>query len=146
MTQQQKDTIRKLRHDGHSYMSIAKTICLSVNTVKSHCRRNSLPYGNTESIATKKSVAIKRCNSPYCPQCGRELIQKLNSKPRRFCSDQCRIAWWNTHLHEVNRKALYTLQCAECGKAFESYGNQHRRYCSHVCYIANRFKKAGDAQ
>ena len=34
--------------------------------------------------------------------------------------------------------------CRECGKPFTAYGNSRRKYCSHECYIRNRFK-GGDA-
>ncbi len=34
--------------------------------------------------------------------------------------------------------------CACCGRYFTAYGNNHRKYCSHGCYIAGRFgKKCG---
>ena len=41
-------------------------------------------------------------------------------------------------------EGVYTFICPECGKEFTAYGNAKRKYCSHVCYIAARFK-GGDA-
>ena len=35
----------------------------------------------------------------------------------------------------------YKLKCAYCGKDFISYGNKKRKYCSHYCYIHDRFWK-----
>jgi hypothetical protein len=49
------------------------------------------------------------------------------------------MAWWKEHPERLNRKAVYGLVCAGCGKPFESYGNRYRKYCSHDCYIKDRF-------
>lgn len=38
-----------------------------------------------------------------------------------------------------HENAIYTYVCAVCGKQFEAYGNNHRKYCSHKCYINDRF-------
>ena len=38
-----------------------------------------------------------------------------------------------------HENAIYTYVCAACGKQFEAYGNNHRKYCSHKCYINDRF-------
>ena len=39
----------------------------------------------------------------------------------------------------VKRKAIYEYTCTTCGSAFTAYGNIHRKYCCHECYIADRF-------
>ena len=36
----------------------------------------------------------------------------------------------------MKRKAVYTYTCPACGKKFTVYGNSHRKFCSHACYIA----------
>lgn len=74
-----------------------------------------------------------------CEQCGRPIIQNPGRKRKRFCSDACRNKWWNSHLDLVKRKAVYTFTCLACGKKFTVYGNSHRKFCSHACYIAYRF-------
>lgn len=66
-------------------------------------------------------------------------MQVFGRKEKRFCSDKCRNKWWNTHLDKVNRRANYDFVCAYCKKPFISYGNKNRKYCSHECYIADRF-------
>lgn len=38
-----------------------------------------------------------------------------------------------------HENAIYTYICAACGKQFEAYGNNHRKYCSNKCYINDRF-------
>lgn len=50
-----------------------------------------------------------------------------------------RQSWWNAHPELVNRKAVYEFTCAYCGKRFSAYGNAHRKYCCHDCYIEGRY-------
>ena len=42
MNHQQKEDIRQMRAEGHSYAKIADRLGISENTVKSYCRRNNL--------------------------------------------------------------------------------------------------------
>lgn len=71
-----------------------------------------------------------------CEQCGKPIEQNPGRKRKRFCCDACRNKWWNAHLELVKRKAVYTYTCPACGKKFTVYGNSHRKFCSHACYIA----------
>lgn len=64
----------------------------------------------------------------------------VSANVEKFCSDNCRTAWWNAHPEKVNRRAVYHFTCAHCGKPFTAYGNAKRKYCSHACYIADRYK------
>ena len=107
MTNQQKEQIRTMR--------------LSDNTVRSFCRRNGL--------------CDKSKNAVACKQCGKLIKIIPKQKPKKFCSDSCRNTWWNEHRDYVNRKANYEYTCACCGRNFTAYGNNHRKYCSHACYI-----------
>ncbi len=124
MTDEQKQQIIAMRRDGAGYGSIANQLGLSINTVKSFCRRHSLAAPPTDSL---------------CEQCGRPIAQNPGRKRKRFCCDACRNKWWNSHLDLVKRKAVYTFTCLACGKKFTVYGNSHRKFCSHACYIAYRF-------
>ena len=74
-----------------------------------------------------------------CEQCGKPIEQNTGRKRKRFCCDACRNKWWNAHLELVKRKAVYNYTCPACGKKFTVYGNSHRKFCSHACYIAYRF-------
>ena len=124
MTDEQKQQIIAMRRDGAGYGSIANQLGLSINTVKSFCRRHSLAAPSTDSL---------------CEQCGRPIAQNPGRKRKRFCCDACRNKWWNSHLDLVKRKAVYTFTCLACGKKFTVYGNSHRKFCSHACYIQHRF-------
>ena len=43
-----------------------------------------------------------------CPQCGKPVTQRSGHK-KKFCSDRCRMEYWNSHQDQVLRKAYYTL-------------------------------------
>jgi endogenous inhibitor of DNA gyrase (YacG/DUF329 family) len=134
MTSDQKRNIYELRTKGMSYDAIAEALSLSKNTVKSYCRRNGL--------SGKRVPSQEMPNKPteFCPNCGKPVRQIPGRKHIRFCSGSCRQEWWNSHLDQVNRKAVYEYTCACCGRHFTAYGNSHRKYCSHACYIKARFK------
>ncbi len=131
MTSEQKSQILSLRDSGHGYADIAAKLGISKDTVKSFCRRN----GAAGIRATKQAEQRNRC-----PQCGKKLIQAEKQKPSRFCSDQCRQAWWNAHPEMVKQKAVYSYVCPTCGKPVTAYGNSRRKYCSHQCYVKARFQ------
>jgi endogenous inhibitor of DNA gyrase (YacG/DUF329 family) len=120
MTIQEKTEILALRSQGLTYREIGIKLNLSANTVKSFCRR----------AEAKKAV---------CKNCGNPLKQVPGQKPKTFCCDSCRENWWKQHRDQMKRQAFYYIDCAHCGKRFVSYGNKHRKYCSHRCYIEERF-------
>lgn len=74
-----------------------------------------------------------------CLQCGGPIKQQTKRKPRRFCSDECRVKWWNDHRFLKQHKNMRMVKCAGCGVAFPVYGKQEKKYCSHECYIRSRF-------
>ena len=121
MTNDQKQQIQHLRQMGLGYTKIAKEINLTVNTVKSFCYRNPL----NETLETKSC----------CKQCGKPVEQNIKRREKKFCSNACRIKWWTCHHNELQHHK--TLICVHCGKSF--YGKPNRKYCSHRCYIAERF-------
>ena len=135
MTENQKMQIIKLRASGNGYGKIAKTLGISLNTIKSFCRRHNI-NGN----AVVESLAPCCGETARCENCGREIHQIAKQKKRRFCCDKCRNVWWNAHLDRVKRKAIYDFRCLHCGKVFRIYGDRRRKYCSHKCYISDRFK------
>ena len=30
-----------------------------------------------------------------CPQCGNQFDEKTGRRPKKFCSDECKVKWWN---------------------------------------------------
>ena len=136
MTPDEKSRLTALRKAGRSYTEIADVLGISKNTVKTFCRRNGL---SPEVEIIPEEIVSVSTTDRFCPHCGKPVIQTQGRKEKKFCSDVCRTRWWNSHLSLVNRKAVYEFSCPTCGSAFTAYGNRHRKYCCHECYIADRF-------
>lgn len=135
MTENQKNQIIRMRSNGDGYRVISDKLGLSLNTVKSFCRRNNLG-----GVAKPERKKIEYSDEvAYCQNCGAEIRQIAKQKKKRFCCDKCRNAWWNSHLDLVKRKAMHKQTCPGCGKEFDVYGRTPRKYCSHACYVADRF-------
>lgn len=114
---------------GRSYAFIGNELGISKDTVKSFCRRNSLASADISVID----------GTDRCRECGRKIEQRPKKKKQIFCCKACREKWWAQHPEQVRRRAVYEFTCANCGKPFTAYGNRRRKYCSHECYIADRF-------
>ena len=121
MRLQDKIVINNMRMEGHTPSVIADQLGIPASTVRSFIHRNpDVP------------------NTKQCLQCGKPVLQPKGRREKKFCSDRCRMDWWNSHQDAVNRQAYYTLTCEYCGKEFESYGNKNRKYCCRTCYVAAR--------
>ena len=131
MNELQKEKIIELRNLGVSYSKISDALGISINTIKSFCSRNNL--------GGHLGKENKQINKTFCKECGKELNQTPGKKPLKFCSNKCRVKWWNNHPELVNKKAIYSFICTSCGEPFTAYGNSKRKYCSHSCYINHRF-------
>ncbi len=124
MTERERNIIISRRRNGDPISSIAKDLNLNVNTVKSFCQRQKITIQETEKAR--------------CLYCNGELPDYQSGRPRRFCSDVCRQAYWNTRQKQYRTEHI----CPNCGKAFNARKN--RKYCSHSCYIAFRFRGVND--
>lgn len=134
MKHQQKEAIRQLRQAGQSYAKIADLLGISENTVKSYCRRNEL--GGVSEGLSGSALAT------HCRHCGATVMQTPGKKARRYCSDKCRMLWWNAHPEAVTRKRLQIFTCKACGQIFEGYGKRDRKFCSRTCYGQARVVQA----
>ena len=130
MTEYQRNEIRRLRIAGNSYTQISDILQLSRNTVKSVCQR--CDFQPTSEASTSNDLE-------HCRNCGTTISQVVGRKRRYFCSEDCRRAWWSAHRNVGNRKTVIQTKCAFCGHIFEDYPRTHRKYCSHACYIRDRF-------
>ena len=126
MTQELKETIIKLKGKGLGYKAISKETGVSWDTVKSIIKREK----------AKESLGTCKC-------CGMVLKQTPGHRQKTFCSDFCRLKWWNSHPEQRNRRTFYELKCLSCGRTFMSYGNKERKYCCKECYEKSR-KKVSD--
>ena len=140
MTESDKKQISIMRTDGKSMQQIGECLGLSVNTVKSYCRRSQMadktPY-----------IGSHRSDPSSCKHCGKNIRQIKKTKPKTFCSERCRREWWKVNgVFGNSRKAFYQLTCSACGRAYVSYGNKNRKFCSHQCYVKSRFGGICDEQ
>lgn len=119
MDGEEKSMVVRLHAQGVSFSKIAEQLNISVNTIKSFCGRNT--------------------NTQFCFNCSKPVVQPRGARYKKFCSDKCRMKWWNTHTENVKRKAVYEFRCGRCGCVFQAYGNDHRKYCSRNCYVNARF-------
>ena len=118
------EAIDKLRCEGLGYRKIANILGLSEGVVRGYCYRHPLPI--------KKNK---------CLECGKSVLSTPQKKEKKFCSDKCRMKWWNSHKDLVKKKAIYKFVCKHCGCEFESYGNKNRKYCSRRCFANARRKE-----
>ena len=130
MNLEQKEKIKEMRHNSFGYKRIAKALDIPLDTVKSFCRKNKLA-GVRGAIAKPMT----------CRECGQGLVQPEKKKTIKFCSSVCREVWWSKNRHKVNKKTAQLIVCLGCGKEFLAYEHEHRKYCSHSCYISTRFGK-----
>ena len=139
MTDGQRQKIIQLRKEGCGYTAIAKELDISRDTVRSFCRRNGLAG---EMAITEKAAGQKE--DGFCRKCGNTLRQTEGIKKKIFCCRKCREKWWHEHPDQIKQRAVYSFICAGCGEKFTAYGNSHRKYCSHNCYVSSRFKGGDD--
>ncbi len=136
----QKSQIINMRAAGIGYKRIAKELDVSENTIKSFCRRNNLAKNNNITPVEMP----KYTSNVICKNCGKVVLQNDKRKKKQFCSDKCRMNWWNSHREQVKHKSVDIRICPGCHKEFKVYGKSDRKYCSHACYIKDRFGGAND--
>lgn len=86
MSKADRKEIERMRMDGYGPTRIARELGLSVNTVKSHIRRNP---------------SLR--NAVYCLQCGRAVSQTPGRRKKKFCSNTCRSQYWNHQYRKGGR-------------------------------------------
>ena len=130
MTTDEKRMLTAYRQQGLGYKKIGQLMGLSVNTVKTYCKRHDLGGAVTTQPCSTEKV---------CKCCGAVLVQTPGRKRKVFCSDACRTKWWNAHPELVKHRGDHQIICGHCGQTFSVSKNSIRKYCSHGCYIADRF-------
>lgn len=125
MTDEEKTKIENMRRNGCRAVKIAETLGLPYNTVKSYCRRVGI---TRKSIQAEKTADV----SQFCPNCGKKLEHTDGRRQKKFCSDACRIFYWNN-----NRLERYPRLCPVCGKSFMAQ-EKRTKYCSLDCYHEGR--------
>lgn len=124
MTALQKAKVQELRSSGLSYAGIAAALNISVGTIKSFCSRH-----------------IVQSSTGACKRCGGKLVNTPGHRQKTFCSTECRQLYWQENPSLIRRRSAVTQVCIGCGTEFIDYADRHRKYCSHRCYIADRYKE-----
>ena len=136
MTEEQKKKVQELRIEGLGYQAIANLLGIDRDSVRYFCRTNNLAgkKSDKKTRISKKGVFCLYCNSP--------IVQTPGKRERYFCSDKCRISWWNNKRKNTtcHVKGQIRTKCRYCGKPFYSYRSQNKKYCSISCYMSDRFK------
>ncbi|HEM4248729.1 sigma-70 region 4 domain-containing protein [Streptococcus suis] len=125
MTPEQKESIMTLRADGLGYKAIATRLSISVNSVKSFCKR--------------QKVSQPEKNNQECELCSHSFGVESKANNKRFCSNECRMKWWNRNKGNIRRVSQVEHSCQYCQKKFKAYLHERRKFCSHQCYIKERF-------
>jgi hypothetical protein len=95
---------------------------------------------HTKKMAEKKRA--ERQTPRICPACGKEFqpMWEKGALPR-FCSDECRIAWWREY-HKLTPSPEETnTTCAYCGREMD---RREGKYCSRVCYRLGAARVRGE--
>lgn len=122
MNNTDKSNILALVQKGYGYKKIAATLDINLNTVKSFIRR----------LSKKETLNF------MCAECGKLIVQTPHLKPKKFCSDFCRIKWWSKHKNEYEWKSITTFICRYCGKEFKDDEKKERKFCSTYCFQQSR--------
>ena len=92
MTESYKRKIEELWLQGYGSTKIADKLGINVNTVKSFCRRHGLAGDRQQEKINNLDIVVKE---PRCKCCGSSIAWKSGRKKKFFCSDSCRMKWWN---------------------------------------------------
>ena len=92
-------------------------------------------------MKSKKRNSYKYLSQPHvrrCPVCGEVFETKGRGRPKKFCSEKCRMKYHHSNPNVDNWKTTRIAVCPLCCKEFKAareYGHP-RKYCSRAC--ANR--------
>lgn len=144
MTSYQEMKVKELRIKGLGYKAIAMALDVDRDQVRYYCKKIGLT-GTKEELA--KRIQEEKEKGETCLYCGGILIRSKYAPKKKFCCEACRRAWWKEHPEKKKQsaRACYVKACDHCGRIFISYGCKSRRFCSHDCYIRNRFWRDEDA-
>ena len=132
ITKLKKEQAKILRSKGMGYKKIAAVTGLTKDAVR-NAIKDVAPGPEDRTLGDRME------NGEACQYCGDDLPRQSGSgRHRRYCSDQCRRAYWQIHRAEGKQISVYTHICTYCGKTFEVYGRVKRKYCSRDCYMQHR--------
>ncbi len=86
---------------------------------------------------------LSRSDVRRCKGCGEVFETRGRGRPKKFCSEKCRLAYMHKHEHPENWKSTRIAVCPICGTSFmasKEYGRK-RKYCSRACANKGRAKE-----
>ena len=124
MTKKEKVTIYRLKRKGYTASNISKVTGVPYGTIRSMFSRH--PEYKEEGV---------------CQCCGKHFEITIINPFKRFCSKECKQAFWNNNRKIEHRKSTVKQICPCCGKEFINYGIKEQIYCSRDCYHRMRLIK-----
>ena len=124
MTKKEKVTIYRLKKKGYTAADISKATGVAYGTIRSMFSRH--PEYKEEGV---------------CQCCGKHFEITIINPFKRFCSKECKQAYWNNNRKIEHRKSTVKQICPCCGKEFINYGIKEQIYCSRDCYQRMRLIK-----
>ena len=131
MTDKEKNKIAIYRNQGMSYTQISKKMDLSINAVKTYCKRHGL--GGIRAYGVEENAILTACE-----HCGKPVRQNPGRKQKRFCSDKCRHTYYNHH-RTMRTKFTAEKKCPVCKNTFRYYPSSGQKYCSKECSLIGRY-------
>ena len=135
LNEEQKKQIRQMAEAGCGYCEMIQ--CLRI------LRQEIVDYRTKlveEEWTPAKENFGEGIRKNTCLWCGKEYQTFATGRKRKFCSDQC----WRNYYMLYPSEPRKSARCAYCGKVFKMV-NSKRKFCSHECYIKNRFWSKEDA-
>lgn len=131
MNDTERKRIDDLKASGKTANMISKELNISLNTVKTYLRRRR------QKVVIKTNIEEIKPVDGKCLYCGSD-ISNGKTKHKKFCSDKCRMKWWNEH-RELVKKNVKVVSCLHCHKEFKADENKVVKFCSHDCYVKHRY-------
>lgn len=125
MTEAQINKILECKAKGLGYKKTAKEVGVHYTTIQKFLKK----YGGGDVLIHS-----------HCLECGKPIVYSRNHRPRKFCCQDCRNAYWNREHGMNTTKASKPFVCERCGKTFLSF-RKHPHFCSRECYLASATKK-----
>lgn len=138
MTDYERSEIDRLRNSGMGYKAIAKELNISVNSIKTYCKRMNIKGERylvektqvSETQIMEKDPEVDESDARCCLYCGSVIVQPKHGRKKKFCSNKCRAAYWRNHPEETNGAFLKKHICRCCGKVFYNYRDDSTDSCT----------------
>lgn len=90
------------------------------------------------------SHIARRC----CPNCGTAIVPNKRGRPKFFCSEKCRRAYWNNHPKPDAWGCYKEKVCPVCGRVFlaRHRSKREQKYCSVACANHSRSREFRESQ